>query len=456
MWRVFLGNTMSGELAQAIDVPGFTWSISVSDASFKTGRDVDKGVGQDDLSKISLPWSAIPADDPSERNAMLMPLKRSVCLIWDDGSRMFPVAWGAVGPRTDTYLDTEFDLISPMALLESRYLVREGVFGAVAGMTEVNQKSPWEQKDKGYSEGATVSHNGHDWKSQQDENKTEPGTPGALWEDLGESEVPQEATFTQDTVAFAGMSLRGIAAEVGSMCTDSKPGGQLPIDWQYRGEAGGHERTYCGFDVGNLSCSDIFRKIANVDGGPDLTLRPYMADGTHVRILFVAGSDADQFVGQRSVHAFSFSPHGGSAENIKVDFAEPVMRVYATGSGTDEAQICHLSEDLSLCRMPDPWPLMESHYNDSDADSGALLTAHSDAELSSSDELLMQVSFDIDFNDPNVPPPGSIWPGEMIDLWVEGFPSLPDGRYSMRLMEMSGNDSSTATLMCRPIAAPVY
>lgn len=404
MWRVYLGDTMSGRLAQRIDVPGFKWSVTVSDSTFTTGRDVDKGVGEDSAGGVDIPWTAVPADDPAERCQMLMPLKRSVCLMWDDGSRTWPVAWGAIGPRSDTYEATSFDLISAMELLDSRYLVREGVFGAVSGQTE--------------------------------------------------GDDPQPGTFTRDTVRFEGMSLRGIASEVGSMCTEQKPGGFLPIDWTYLGETGGHERTYEGYDLGNNSGADIMRKISNVIDGPDIQFRPYMADAAHVRLRFTAGSDADVFIGQGAVHSFSFTPHGGNAESVTVDYANPVQRVYATGSGTDEGQLCHLSQDISLCQRSDPWPLMEEHYSDSDAESASVLKGHADAQLSCTKDALMQVSFEVHFDDPTVPPPGSIWPGEMVEFHVSGFPSLPDGMYRMRLMEMSGDDTDRAKLVCRPVKAP--
>lgn len=458
MWRVYLGDTMSGALTQPIDVPGFTWTVSVSDATFNIGRDKEKGVGEDDASGVNLPMSSVPARTVAERCSMLMPYKRSLLLAWEDRyGRLFPVCWGAIGPRTDTLDETSFDLVSPLELLDSRFLVREGTFGAVSGMTDVSVPDEWEpDRENGYREGATVQHNGREWKSLVDDNHDEPGTSDK-WEDQGPVVGPQPATFTRDTIYFSGMSLRGIASEVGRLCTDAKPGGALPIDWSYLGEAGGHERTYDGFDVGNDSCRDILEKISNVIGGPDIQLRPYMSDEGHVRVKLIAGSDADAFVGQSVVHGLSFvRGHGGNVENLSVDFNGPVMRVYATGSGTDEAKICHLAEDLSLCRMGDPWPLVESHYNDSDADSGELLSQHAQAQLESGDVPQMQVRFDMDLNDATVPPVGSIWPGELVDLYVEGFPTLPDGTYTLRVMEMSGNDTSTVSVITRQEVAPIY
>lgn len=457
MWRCYLGDTMTGAISQEVDVPGFTWSVTVSDATFQVGRDKEKGVGEDDAGRVSLQLSSLSARNPSELCAMLMPYKRSLCLVWEDRhGNSFPVVWGAIGPRTDTLTETEFDLVSPLELLESRFLVREGVFGAVKGMTDVTVPDEWERRDDGYHKGATVSHKGHEWESLVDDNKDEPGKSDK-WEDKGAVRGPQKGGFTLDEIAFSGMSFRGIASEVGRLCTSEKPGGALPIDWTYLGEKGSHERTYDGFDVGNNSCADVFRKLSNVIGGPDIQLRPYMSDQGHVRVKLVAGSDADVYVGQGVVHGLTFvKGRGGNVENVRVDWNGPVMRVYATGSGQDEGQLCHLSEDTSLCSIVDPWPLVEEHYSDPDADSGELLEDHADAELETMRMPQMQASFEMVMDDPSVPCIGSIWPGELVELYLGGFPTLPDGAYTLRVMEMSGDDTSRVSVVCRQENSPIY
>lgn len=455
-WVAYLGDTMTGQISQQIDVPNFSWSITVSDTTFTTTR--DKSVEDDSGHGVTLPWGAVPADDPSERASMLMPIKRCLSLMWiGDDDVVHPIIWGAIGPRTDSWEDTSFDIMSAMSILENRFVINENVFGAVNGYTKVQEYDDWKQPDnddRGYSEGAHVKHNGRVWESKVDGNKQEPGK-GDSWEDQGDVPVPQPATFTRNAIYYGGMSLRGIASEVGRLCTDYKPAGQLPIDWTYLGEKGKHERTYDGFDVGNNSCADVLDKITNVLSGPDMQFRPYLADNQHVRLRFLAGSDSDIYLGQSVVHSLSCFPGGGSLQDVQVDFGYPTERVYGTGSGTDEAQLCHLSQDLSLCQMRDPWPLLEVHYNDSDGDSAALIKDHTDAELSASSWPAMQLRGTVDFADPDVPAPGSIWPGETVDVSLTGFPTIPDGVYEMRLMSMSGDQTTKATLDFKAIANPI-
>lgn len=61
-WNAFLYDTVTGLLGQQIDVPSFTWSMSVSDASFSTTK--DKGFGIDDVSGLELPWGRFRAWTP--------------------------------------------------------------------------------------------------------------------------------------------------------------------------------------------------------------------------------------------------------------------------------------------------------------------------------------------------------------------------------------------------------
>lgn len=398
-WRCYLGDTMTGLLDRPIDLPSFSWSVDVGDCSLATNR--DKGAGTEEWSGVTVPWSAIAESDPTARASALSSLRRCLTLLWhgegdDSDSIGTPVLWGAIGQRADTWLDTTFSLDSAMSLLSQRFLVREGEYGTGEGGT----------------------------------------SPG--------------------TVRLEGLSYRGIMCALVEMCTSAKPGGELPIDLPYLGEAGTRAREYSEYDIQNNACSQLLENLTNVIGGPDLQFRPYLYDPSHVRLQMVAGSDGDVYLGQSTVHTLTFFPGGGTIQDLTVDHAGPVMRVYSSGAGTDAAQLCHLSEDLTLATLRDPWPLVEATYSDSDTDALDVLVGHADARLAGNSRPLMQISGRVDFADPLVPAPGSIWPGELVDLVVQGFPTLPDGTYRCRLMQMSGEQSSLATLKFDVMDDPVY
>ncbi len=404
-WAAFLYDTMSGQLAQEIDIPAFTWSMTVSDCSFSTTK--DKGVGENEMGGLELPWSQVPGVTPEAKASALMCGKRGLVLFWktgrDDMSSLgTPVVGGSFGVRSSTPLDVSVPIESVMGVLANRYLVHEDAFGTGGDHT------------------------------------------------------------AQAGFSFKGLSFRAIACAVIQQCTSAKPGGYLPIDLPYLGEAGNHQRTdWQDWNVQNQSCRDLLTKLANVQGGPDMQFRPYLSDSQHVRWRFEAGSDGDVYLGQKTAHSLEYHPQGGTLENMSVARMAPVQRVYATGAGSDKATICYLAEDLSLTQVTDPWPLHEMTYSDSDTKTFGVLKSHAEARLSANSRPLMQITGEIDVDDVDasgVPlhPLGDFWPGEVFDVSVIGFPDLPDDVYRLRLMKMSGDETSKVKLTFDICEDPVY
>lgn len=396
-WSAYLCDTMTGMLDEPIDIPSFSWSIDVSDSSLATTR--DKGVGEHETSGLTLPWESIPGNTYAEKRRNIAPMRRSLVLFWrsaDPARRStlgVPILAGAIGTRTDTVDDTSFSLLSPMSILSSRYAVREGEYG-----TGPNHTSPY-------------------------------------------------------SIRFDNLTYRAIASEIGYLCTDCKPGGALPIDWQYRGEKGMRSREYDAWDVQNNSAADILTKLANVLNGPDMQFRPYLtSDNRYVRWQFLAGDDTNIYLGLNKLHELTYHPHGGTIQNITIDHLGPVQRVYTSGAGTDKAQITHLSQNLRLSQQADPWPLTEMTYSDSDTDNASVLIAHADATLAANQYPLMQISGEVHANKHDDAgheylPLGTYWPGEPFQLVIQDHRALPDAIYRTRLMKMSGDETDKITLL---------
>ena len=273
---------------------------------------------------------------------------------------------------------------------------------------------------------------------------------------LSQRYVVREGDFRKGAPAISldNLSLRAIAANVGWYATEGKPAGSLPIDWGDFYERGGHQRTFWPWNVSNLSAADVLEKIADVEGGPDITFRPYMADAHHVRLRMVAGSDADPYVGQDSVRRLQWFHGAGSVHSLTVTHLGPVERVYATGAGTEDEKDVALAEDLTYCRQRDPWPIVEECVSHTDSDDHALLEGHAMGRLKADWWPLCQVTCTVDLADPQVPRIGEVWPGDAMALAVEGFPTIPDGEYHVRLMEMSGDLGTLVTLKFDPMRDP--
>ena len=391
MWSCFIFDTMTGLVQRSIDIPALSWRLTVSNCSLATTR--DKGVGEDEGSGLRVPWSVLEVDDSSQADRLLAPLRRGICLAWDG----VPVVAGAIGSRTDTWEDTSFSLVSPFDLLKSRIAVVEGTFGAAEGHT-------------------TSSF--HRW---------------------------------------TGQSLRSIASWL--ICNAvTKPGGQLPIDYaHYQNERGKHERTYDGFNARNNDINKLLGELTNVIGGPDMQFRPYMYDSTHLHWRFIAGSDGDPHIHSDGlIPVLNCFPGGGSIQNLTVAHLPPVMRVYGTGAGEDKATLSHLAQDMTLCQRSDPWPLLESTAADSGGwDNYGLVQKHTEAQLAASKMPLVQMKGTVNVSDPDCPlQPGTFWPGQLCLVDIDGFMSLPSGRYSLRVMEMSGDLSGSVDVVFDQIVDP--
>lgn len=219
---------------------------------------------------------------------------------------------------------------------------------------------------------------------------------------------------------------------------------------------------YYDYNVGNHNAADILKAIANSANGPDMQFRPYLAqDGQHIRFRFIAGSDGDIYLNQRTRLSLHWAAGAHSTlENLQVDRMQPLQRVYATGAGTGTGTLTTLAEDLSLCNREDPWPLVETVHSDSAAEDIGALRSQANAVLAANRRPLMQLRGEIDTSDTDgtgrpVHPLGSFWPGELFDLHVTGFPDLPDGTYTVRLMQMSGNESGRVSVLFDVCEDPV-
>lgn len=542
-WNFFLYDTMSGRLAQQIDVPAFTWSMSVSDASFATSK--DKGVGEDDLSGLELPWGQIPGVDAAARASALMPYKRGIVAFWhsqaDDPNKPGrPILAGALGVRKSSQLDVSVPFVSMLGLLEDRYLVHEGRFGKGPGNSSPDEfrwvnlsyralacetiRQCTEMKPGGslpIDLPYLGEHGTHQLPevSGDEEDKPESGekTVKKVNKSNGWVQTTVEADKTTVVDHTEKVTSKTVTVKekytvwqkgkrvvrtrdkqktirtgrtVTEVKTETRPKGSYRVEktvtktvttYSYDGngkETGSTKRTegptttveakpievtYRDFNVVNHRCADILRAIANSAGGPDMQFRPYLTeDGQHIRFRFLAGSDGDIFLHQDKRLSLSYAAgEAGTLENVSVDRAQPVQRVYGVGAGTGSGTLTFLAEDLTLVSQSDGWPLVEYTYQDSKAEEIAVLRSGATGLLQANGRPLMQVkgeinAFDMDASGLPLHALGSFWPGEMFDVSMQGFPDMPDGVYAMRLMQMSGDETGKVELTFDITVDPVY
>ena len=136
-----------------------------------------------------------------------------------------------------------------------------------------------------------------------------------------------------------------------------------------------------------------------------------------------------------------------------------MMRVYATGAGSDIGTTCAYVEKQKSLQIPHPYPLRETTLSMSDAENYTDLAGYATALLDANDEPLMQITGVIHVDETTsmggpVHRFASMWPGDLADVHMSGYPDLPDGDYRMRVMSMSGTDSDEVTIKFNPVADP--
>lgn len=519
-WRHYLIDTMTGQLEQEIDIPSFAWSHSVADSAFATTK--QHTWGDDSIDNIELPWNQIRGRTANDRAKMLAPYKRGIVSFWRsgleaEGSPGLPILGGALGVRTSTRRDVSMPYVSMLGLLESRYLVHADKFGKGPKHTS---KSWYEFNNLSYralacaviqecmagKPGGTLpidlpylgEHGTHrlpdlneDEEMEQEESKARTEADKAAEKARHDAEVARQKKWDTDEKARETREKNQIKAIADKKRRQEEEKKRVAAQNQRKSEERArrdaekrrHEAEtkriesaekaredaiktstrvrYFDYNVANHSCADILRSIAGQTDGPDMQFRPYLTeDGQHVRWRFLAGSDGDVHLHQdRQIGFASYQDVPGTIENLSVDRAAPVMRVYGVGAGSGTGAICHLAEDLRLTCTRDPWPLVERVMSDSALESYPTLQSSTIAMLQANSIPLMQIKGEIDAYQTveGVPihPLGSFWPGETCILHIRDFPDLPDGDYAARLMQMSGNQTGRVQLIFDVMADPI-
>jgi len=406
-WRPWLTDLQTGFLRVPVDIPQFSWSVTVKDTALVTTP--DHGVGnffETAATGLTIPLGDLPATTSAERFSLIAPGRTGLALLWEteqdhrDSRPGTPLLWGGIDVPETTPKDVSFALQSIYQLMSERYLINERKFE--------NGKS----------------------------------TNKIVWNNY---------------------SKRALAAKAGKFAL-SKPGGQLPIDWQYLNEkhirqAGDDSTAYrlaiSAWNVGNSSVQHWYDELSSGADGVDLQFRPYLTeDQQHVRSLFVAGSDNEHYLNQSSFNAFQWTPQGGTCEAVSVKFTKPINRVYATGSGTDAGTLTGFAEDLALLNKDIGYGIVEEAISNTDLNTASSVKSLAKGMLGGNSRPRMQISFDWFLNDNGVPSIGSFWPGEELSLYLEDYPFLPDGTYKLRAQQFSGDRSAKVHVVTDIVRTP--
>lgn len=274
-------------------------------------------------------------------------------------------------------------------------------------------------------------------------------TVGGVTDILARRYAVPESFGAKAKLSYNGLSLGTIAKRLVQVAM-SKPNGGLPISFspdETAANDASHQRTYNGFNIANLSVSDLLSKIANVGGdsvggvyGPDIDFRPVVRDSLHYGWHMHTGTEKDPYIGQGSMHDWEEGAEGTGwlVEQVSADYV--AHRVYAVGDGQDEGtRVARVD-----ARIPEFMPLMEATISDSQWTNDDLLRAHARGALSPTP--LSGASLDVRAD--GAEPLGTFWPGDQARVTTHDTGAA--STRTLRIQQMSGDESGAVTLTFDP------
>lgn len=269
------------------------------------------------------------------------------------------------------------------------------------------------------------------------------GIRSILAKRLATQEFTDWSELNKSTVSYSGLGLGTIAKRV---VTDvmNKRGGALPISFAVPDETAAngadHERNFRGFNVQNISVDDILEKLSNVLNGPDIMFRPKILRDNILTFEMWTGTENQPRIYQSQTHVWDTVPERGQVVGMSniVTGTYQTNRTFSIGAGQDEGILIKVNTDDAPLQKQ--YPLLETVVNVGNSENAELVNSYGISGLQSNSLPLLEVQMTMRAD--GTSPIGSFWPGDMVEVVTKGWISLPDGVTRMRLLSISGDDST--------------
>lgn len=265
---------------------------------------------------------------------------------------------------------------------------------------------------------------------------------------LAIKELTDWSGLNKSSLAYSGMSLGTIAKRVVRDSTQPKPGGSLPISYPIADELvandANHQRTYRGFNLSNISVDQILTKISEVTNGPDIMFRPRLLRDNQLTFDMWHGTERQPRIYQNNMPVWDTTAEKGEVSDISIITTGAYMtqRVFSMGAGIDEGKLITVSFDGTP--LTKQFPLLETVIQTSDSENSTVVKSHGNAKLYANLNPLKEIQMTV--RGDGINPFGTFWPGETCEVILSGWIALKDGKYRMRILSMSGDDSSEVKL----------
>jgi hypothetical protein len=254
--------------------------------------------------------------------------------------------------------------------------------------------------------------------------------------------------YAAQVLSYTNMSLGSIAIALGQLVTNNatKPGSSLPINWPVPevDADSTHTRNYYGYELKNVG--DIWTDLTGVINGPDLDLQPVWADGSRsaINYNFRVGTDEQPqlFAAQQIVFDAAQPQSSVKSLTLLEDASLLTTQRWANGSGISGASLMSMATSSTLTSAG--YPLLETEVDYATVIDQVTLDAHTAGDLVTFDTSTIQWGLTVDATLP--PLFGSYATGDHARVRVANHLWIPDGDYPMRIVSMSGDNSTSVTL----------
>ena len=249
--------------------------------------------------------------------------------------------------------------------------------------------------------------------------------------------------LSQEKLTYKNLSLGTIAKRVVQRA-QMKPAGALPISYPIADQAGNHERNYNGFDLQNLTCDDVLTKLSNVINGPDIMFRPRMVNDRQLTFDMWYGTDKEPRIAQKVTKIWDTRVAQGTVSDMSLIYTGSYQsnRVYSLGAGQDKGLLIKVSHNDGPLQKQ--FPLLERVINIGNSENPSVVQGYGDASIKTNEDALLEVQMTVRGDGDNGF--GKFWPGDMAQVYVKGWLSLPDGMTEMRILSLTGNSSNNVRI----------
>jgi hypothetical protein len=246
------------------------------------------------------------------------------------------------------------------------------------------------------------------------------------------------------TSKWTNTSLRTIAKRVVQQAC-SWPSAGIPIDYE-PDFPGTNEREYPGVDL--MWVAEALTNLTEVDGGPDIALRPKLDGNRHVRWDLLTG-DPDLTQGGAD-HYWDVSAPGpyASISDLDRDGRDLATHAWGVGATNDETQLRLEAKASSPALTDAGFPMMETVENRNSVLRAETLQAYVNEAVvrysAFTETFTLKVKRDED------PKLGTYWPGDWAKIKVADTARVPAGTYRVRIIRISFDAEGDVTLQCSP------